>query len=246
MARRRFLSSIAGICTALVLVALAAAAPAADKLSERSPELTAVLERFDRVQESILTLQADLKMTTVNQLLKDPVVYRGKFYMTKPDAVRWEFTTPEQMQFVIANDEYLGYYPAQKRAERKNIQRWSKQLFRYFGLGQGSDELSKFYNIRLEPSGDAMPGTHLLVMEPKKRRARKRVDDVKFWVDAETLLPVRVEYLGTDGSCRTVEFAGMKLNVELAQSLFHLDLPSDVHVETGFSPFGGSADDDGS
>lgn len=204
----------------------------------QSPELTAILERFDRVQESIQTLTADLTMTTVNRLLVEPVVYRGRFYMTKPNAVRWEFTTPEEMRFVIADDQYVGYYPAQKKAERKNVQRWSTQLFRYFGLGQGSAELGQFYHIRLAEPDPRVPGTELLVLEPKKRRARKRVEEVKLWIGTDTLLPVRVEYASTEGDVRTVEFHGLRTNVELATGLFRVELPADVEVTTGFTPFG--------
>ena len=49
-------------------------------------------------------------------------------------------------------------------------------------------------------------GYHVLVLEPKKRRARKRVDEVRFWLDETSYLPVKVEYLGADGSTRLVEF----------------------------------------
>jgi outer membrane lipoprotein-sorting protein len=229
--------------TAAWLVLLAPALLAADLApkggpSKHDPELQTLLTRFDEVQTSIRTLSADLKMTTKNRLLRDPVVYRGRFYMTKPNSVRWEFDSPEEMRFVIANDEYVGYYPAQKKAERKSIKRWSTQLFRYFGLGQRSEELSKFYDIALEGESD-IDGTRLLVMKPKKRRARKRVEDVRFWVDERTLLPVQVEYRSVDGDTRIVEFDGMQLNVDLAAGLYEVELPADVQVSTGFTPFGG-------
>jgi outer membrane lipoprotein-sorting protein len=220
------------------LVLAADVAPEGRQAAQQDPELRALLDRFDEVQNTIRTLSADLKMTTKNRLLRDPVVYQGRFYMTKPNSVRWEFDSPEEMRFVIARDEYVGYYPAQKKAERKSIKRWSTQLFRYFGLGQRSEELAKFYEISLEEESE-LEGCSLLVMKPKKRRARKRVEDVRFWVDDGTLLPVRVEYRSVDGDTRTVEFDDMQLNVELAAGLYEVELPADVQVTTGFTPFGG-------
>lgn len=224
---------------AAVIVGLALAADRAETPTD--PALAAVLERFDRVQESIRTLTADLTMTTRNRLLKEPMVYRGRFYMTTPDAVRWEFDTPEQMRFVIANDEYVGYYPDRKKAERKNIQRWSRRLFRYFGLGQGSDELSKFYRISLGKAPADDQGDYLLILEPKKRRAKKRVDEVRFSIDRETMLPVRIEYRADEDDVRIVEFDRMRVNVELAGELYRIDLPPDVEVTTGFTAFGDAA-----
>ena len=137
--------------------------------------------------------------------------------------------------FVIFRDEYTGYFPGQKRAERRNIQRWSEHIFRFFGLGQGSQELQKFYDISLAPAGDAAAGTVRLVLEPKKRRVRKRIPEVHFWLDAETFLPRRVEYLSDGGNTRVIEFHEIRLNPDLAANLYHVDIPADVRVSSGFS-----------
>ncbi len=205
-----------------------------------TPSLETVLSRFDEVQQSIRTLRAELKMTTINRLLQDPMVYEGTFFMTKPDAIRWEFETPEPMRFVIANDLYVGYYPEQNRAERQNVRRRSERLFRYFGLGQGSAELTQTYNLELLPADPEVPDTYLLSMSPKKRRVRKRIEDVRFWVHKDTMLPVRVEYHSADGNVRVVEFNDMKTNVEIEPGVYIVELPDDVKVQRSFSPFGGS------
>ena len=197
-------------------------------------DLNHVLAEFDRVQASIETLSAEFTETTTNPMLNAPIVAEGRFYMTKPDAIRWEYSSPEEMRFVISEDEYTGYFPARKRAERRNIRRWREQLFRFFGVGQGSTELGKFYNIRLKQD-DSAEETYLLSLEPKKRRARKRVEEVLFWLDTETYLPRRVEYRATSGNVRVIEFHSIQLNPTLAASLYHVDLPADVTVTTGFS-----------
>ena len=202
--------------------------------SASDPALDGVLARFDEVQMGVTTLSAQFTETTVNELLKEPMVARGRFYMTKPDSVMWEYTTPESMQFVIAKDEYLGYFPARKRAERRNIQRWRDQIFRFFGLGQVSGELKKFYDIRLEESGAGMNDTYALVLDPKKRRVKKRMESVRFWVDRVTYLPVKVEYRDQKGNTRVIEFDQMQLNPDLSAGLYNLSLPSDVTVTTGF------------
>jgi outer membrane lipoprotein-sorting protein len=202
-------------------------------------DLEDILAGFDKAQDSFGTLSADFVQTTTNPMLKEPVVAEGRFYMTKPDAIRWEYSTPEEMSFVITKDRYTGYYPERKRAERKNVQRYSKQIFRYFGLGQGSAQLAKYYDITLVEDEEVDPGTYLLSFEPKKRRARKRVEEVRFWVDAATFLPVRVEYHGKSGSSRVVEFKEIRLNPELAATLYTMTIPEDFTVTTGFGGMGG-------
>lgn len=201
----------------------------------RAGDLDDVLAAFDEAQASVQTLSASFVQTTTNPMLKTPIQAEGSFFMTKPDAIRWEYRTPEEMSFVIANDRYTGYYPARKRAEKKNVQRYSKKIFRYFGMGQSSSELVKFYDLRLADRQDGSEGYHVLVLEPKKRRARKKVDEVRFWLDQTSYLPVKVEYFGADGSTRLVEFTKVDINPDLAAGLYDVEIPADVTVTTGFS-----------
>jgi len=213
------------IFACLPLVAMSAAA---DDLEE-------VLVGFDEVQRSLRTLSADFKETTTNQLLNSPAVAHGRFFMTKPDSIRWEYVQPEEMRFVIYRDQYTGYFPARKSAEKRSVRRLSNRIFRFIGLGQASSELQKLYDIRLEESQEQIEDTYLLVFEPKKRRVRKRVETVYFTIDAESYLPVKVEYRSKSGNTRLIEFEQITLNPDLAASLYQVDIPADVEVTKGFS-----------
>ncbi len=230
-----------GALALLMLAAVAGGAIAKEPKRAASPTspsgetLSQVLARFDRVQAQIRTLSAEFTQTTRSPLLKDPTVAKGEFYLTKPDSVLWEYSTPEPMRFVVTNGQYTGYFPERKKAEKRDIKRWSEQLFRFFGVGQGSSELGKFYEIALGPSGPDDKGSYLLVLSPKKRRVRKNVEEVKLWVDVETLLPVRIDYAGKDGSKREIRFSSTRLNPDLAAGLYNVKIPADVPITNGFS-----------
>jgi len=210
---------------------------AAAEAATPSEGLNEVLARFDRVQAQIRTLSAEFVQTTRNSLLKEPVVARGEFYLTKPDSVLWEYSSPEPMRFVVSQGQYTGYFPERKRAEKRDIKRWSEQLFRFFGLGQGSKDLEKLYAITLGSAGDDMKGTYLLVLSPKKRRVRKNVEEVKLWVDTTTLLPQRIDYVGKDNNERQIRFVKARLNPDLAAGMYSVTIPADVRVSEGFSGF---------
>lgn len=199
--------------------------------------LAEVLARFDKVQAQIRTLSAEFVQTTRNPLLKQPIVAKGEFYLTKPDSVLWEYVSPEPMRFVVSKGLYTGYFPERKRAEKRDIKRWSDQLFRFFGLGQGSQELGKFYEISLGDAGTDMKDSYLLLLSPKKRRIKRNVEEVKLWVDATNLLPVRIDYVGKDGNEREIRFVRPRLNPDLATGLYSLQIPADVAVSEGFSGF---------
>lgn len=208
---------------------------AAAGTSVGSPDdLQQVLAQFDAVQRDISTLSAQFTEVTRSPLLKAPIVAEGRLFMTKPAAIRWEYTIPEEMHFVIFDDIYTGYFPAQHRAEKRNIQRYSNRLFRMFGLGQASSELMKFYEIRRAPEEDTDRAI-LLLLEPRKRRSRKRIDEVRFWISRDTGLPLKLEHLGDDGSGRTIEFHDVRINPDLAAALYTMEIPGDVSVTKGFS-----------
>jgi outer membrane lipoprotein-sorting protein len=216
----------------LLPCALVAATPAG------AVPLEEVLANFDRVQASIRTLSAEFTETTHSALLKKAIVARGKLFLTKPDSVRWEYSAPEEMRFVIANDQYTGYFPTRKQAEQRDVRRWGEQLFRFLGLGQASGELAKFYDIHIADAGVG-DGEILLVLDPKRKRVRKRMESVQFWIDGETYLPRRVKYSGHNGSTRLVEFDRLDVNPEIAASLYEVELPADVQVTKGFSALSG-------
>jgi outer membrane lipoprotein-sorting protein len=230
---------------ALVLIGLLSGiVPAKEPKSSRAAKpvapgpaetLNQVLTRFDQVQGQIRTLSAEFVQTTRSPLLKDPIVAKGRFYLTKPDSVLWEYSAPEPMRFAVADGKYTGYFPERKQAEKRDIKRWSEQLFRFFGVGQGSKELEKFYEIALGDPGRATDNTYLLVLSPKKRRVRKRFDEVRLWVDTTSLLPVRIEYVGKDGNEREIRLSNTRFNPDLAAGLYDVTIPEGVTITNGFS-----------
>lgn len=230
------------VCVFLLIGLVATPVVADRNPSKRSkeidPDLQRLLSRFDEVQTSVRSLSTDFTMVTTNPMLQEPVASTGQLFLTKPDSVRWEFTSPEEMAFVIANGEYIGYYPTRKKAERRDFHRWSEQVFRYFGLGQGSAELSRIYHISLDRSIAAPDGVQVLRLEPRKRRARKRVQEVLLWVDLGTYLPVRVEYGTKNGGTREIDFRNMQINPDLAASFYEVHLPPDVTVVHGADGLG--------
>jgi outer membrane lipoprotein-sorting protein len=199
------------------------------------PRLTAVLARFDQVQGGVRSLSADLTRTTASPLFKEPRVAKGRLYLSKPSSVLWEFDSPEPMRFLIAGDSYTGYYPERKRAERQNVQRYSEQIFRFVGVGQTSTELRRTYDLSLAEEGK---DTIVLRLEPRRRRVRKHVEDVRLTIDAATLLPIELAYRTAGGGSEQVSFRNVRVNPDLSASLFRLELPPDVVVTKGFSVFG--------
>lgn len=220
------------------------AAPTGDPTTNGHPgqfdptlTLEEVLARFDDRQKATNTLVASFTEHKELKLLENPVVSQGEFVYTRPNQVRWEYFEPDRKVFIITEDKYTAYYPALKRAEEVPIKRFiGKRLFRFLGVGQSIEDLGKYYDFALADESD-VPETYLLLLKPRKKKLRDRVAEMKIWVDGESFLPIRLQYVEADGDTTLLAFTGMQLNIEVSASRFQLDLPQDVIVSQTFNGF---------
>ena len=196
-----------------------------------------VLEKFDIAQREANTMVAEFTERKDLNLLAEPVISQGKFYFNRPNQVRWEYLDPDHRVFVITESKYIAYYPDLKKAEEVGIKKFiGKRLFRYLGVGQSIEDLSKYYNFMLAADNE-LAGTHLLLLTPRKRRVREKMADMKIWVDTETFMPRQVQYSEVDGDSTLLIFHGLMVNIEVASHRFRVDLPPDVAVSDTFNGF---------
>jgi outer membrane lipoprotein carrier protein len=220
------------------------AAPPGDPATNGHPamfdpslSLEEILARFDKRQQATGTLVASFTEHKQLKLLEKPVVSQGEFFYSRPNRVRWEYLEPDRKVFVITEDRYTAYYPSLKRAEEVPIKKFvGKRLFRFLGVGQSIEDLGKYYEFALAAESD-VPGTYLLLLTPRKKKLQDRVAEMKIWVDGETFLPSRLQYVEADGDTTLLSFTGMQGNVEVSDNRFRLELPRDVVVSQTFNGF---------
>jgi outer membrane lipoprotein carrier protein len=229
----------------LVMALLLATLPAswgtlAQESAEHKMQLPDLLKRFNERQQAVQSLTATFTERKNLSLLAKPVVANGTFLYSKPARIKWEYSEPEPRIFLITENRFVAYYPAQKRAEEVPLSKLAgRRVFRVFGIGQTAEDLEKFFDITQADAGGES-GCYLLVLTPKRRRVKDRLQRVRFWVDAQTYLPRKLEYLESDGDSTLLTFANLRLNPEIAEARFNVDIPKDVQVSSTFSGFSGS------
>src|SRR6185436_15543618 len=203
--------------------------------------LSELLQKFNQRQQAVQSLTAAFTERKDLSLLAKPVVSNGTFLDAKPARIKWEYSAPEPRIFLITEDRFLAYYPNQKRAEEVPLSKLAgRRVFRVFGIGQTSEDLQKFFDISQSDSGDEKD-CYLLVLTPKRRRVKDRLQLVRFWVDSKTYLPRKLEYLESDGDSTLLSFTNIRLNPEIAEGRFDVDIPKDVQISSTFSGFSGSS-----
>jgi outer membrane lipoprotein carrier protein len=207
---------------------------------EQKMQLPDLLKKFNERQQAVQSLTATFTERKNLSLLAKPVVANGTFLYSKPARIKWEYSEPEPRVFLITEDRFVAYYPAQKRAEEVPLSKLAgRRVFRVFGIGQTAEDLEKFFDITQADPGTES-GCYLLVLTPKRRRVKDRLTRVRFWVDAQTYLPRKLEYLESDGDSTLLTFANLRLNPEIAEARFSVNIPKDVMVTSTFSGFSGS------
>jgi len=235
---------------ALIFSALALSVPGpagADGRSAPSPEPSAVtdpvavnalLQRFDEAQMRTQTLIASFVERKRLHLLVDEQVHAGVFYYTKPSAFLWEYSPPDGKVILISSEQLLVYYPNLKKAEEVDISRYSKRILRFFGLGQPTAELRKYYDLSLAEDPQ-MPDTYVLVLDPTKRRVAKRLDSIRIWIDRDMMVPRQIEYVESDGDSTRFSFRNIEINSAISPAKYDVKIPPGVQISNSFSGFTG-------
>lgn len=199
--------------------------------------LETILANFDRAQRETRTMSARFTEEKRLRLLAAPRRARGEFLFERPHRVRWAYAGEAPRIFLLTETRYLAYDAAARRAEDVDIRSFvGRRLFRFLGFGQTSVELAKYYDLGLG-TDDADPGTHLLVLTPRRQRVRDRLAAMRLWVDTRTFLPQQVAYEDSDGDTTVLRFDEVRANVAIDPRSFDLVLPADVAVSRTFDGF---------
>lgn len=227
-----FVRTAASLLLALPCVAALAAQELPDP---RDPDLApdqrlnVLVERMRREQESLSTLQADFVQTKESSMLLEPAEASGTFYYAAPDRVRWEYRTPDPISMVIANDRMTTWYRDLDRAEEVDVGRQSQKILEYLGAGSSLATLLEYFEVRLhQPQDESAPLE--LELEPRFERVAKRLSGMRLWIDPKLYLPVRLRYVEADGDVTDYRFSDFRLNREIADERFELELPESVAV----------------
>lgn len=221
----------------LLLLALAVvrSAGAEDPIDPTAPglppgeRLGALVERMRREQESLTTLQADFQQTRESSMLLEPSEAAGTFYYAAPDRVRWEYRTPDPISMVIADDRMTTWYRDLDRAEQVDVGRQSQKILEYLGAGSSLGTLLEYFDVKLHRPADGSAPLEL-ELEPRFERVAKRLAGMSLWIDPELYLPVRLRYVEADGDVTEYRFTNFRLNGDIPDERFRLDLPDSVAV----------------
>ena len=213
---------VAAAATAIVVPLAAASKPA-------PVTLESVVKKVQQQQKKTQTLQADFKQEKELALLSKPEVSTGTFVFSKPNNVLWSYDAPKRVQMLISGGTMTTYYPDLNKAERVDVKRFEDRIFKYMGASGAIDELSRYFDFTFTDTSTSP--FWVLDLSPKSRAVAKRVKHIKIWIEKDTYLTSKFEYVESDGDVTRYEFTKIKVNQPIEQGRFTLNLPANVKVE---------------
>lgn len=221
MSKVKFIT--AAVCATAIATSLSAA-------SKPAPvTLESVIKRVQQHQRKTQTLQADFKQEKELALLSKPEVSTGTFVFSKPNNVLWSYDAPKRVQMLISGGVLTTYYPDLNKVERIDVKRFEDRIFKYMGASGAIDELSRYFDFTFTDTSTSP--YWVLDLSPKSRAVARRVKHIRIWIEKDTYLTSKFEYVESDGDITRYEFTKIKVNQPIEQGRFTLSLPANVKVE---------------
>src|SRR5215467_5145976 len=196
------------LCAALVALIFVAAPRAAD---QSAAELAAALQKkIDGIRD----FTTDFTHVYEGGVLRKQLTERGRLLVKKPGKMRWDYTTPEQKQFVSDGLKMYSYIPQDKQVIVASVPREDEASTpALFLAGKGS--LTRDFTPSLvDPPAGLAPGSRGLKLVPKARQ--RDYDWLTLVVDPATLDIRGLQTTDAQDGKSTFSFTNLKENIGLS------------------------------
>jgi outer membrane lipoprotein-sorting protein len=175
------------------------------------------LNKIIKKQKAIKTLSAGFTQEKHSTMLKDPLISGGSFLYKAPDKVAWIYT--DQIQIVSDGKELTVYYEQLKEAEIVP----AKNSFIRLPLSFNLWELRQYFRLDLSVKKSGYIVT--LVPIDESSIISKMIITL-----LDNGVPDTVEMLEKGGDKSIIRFKEQKVNKDVADKIFDLDLPKDTVI----------------
>jgi len=190
-----------------------------------APELAQALQKkYDTIKD----FSADFVHAYEGGVLRKQITERGHLLVKKPGKMRWDYTSPEQKQFVSDGVKMYSYIPQDKQVIVSTIPPEDEATTPTLFLA-GKGNLVRDFTASITDAPKGMPAdTRALKLVPKVRQ--KDYDWLVLVVDPNTLDFRGLVTVDAQGGISTFSFANLKVNVGVADKEFAFKVPRGVDV----------------
>jgi outer membrane lipoprotein carrier protein len=208
---------------AVLIAACLVATPRAADLTA-SELATALQKKIDGVKD----FTTDFTHVYEGGVLRKQLTERGRLFVKKPGKMRWDYTTPEQKQFVSDGVKMYSYIPQDKQVIVSTVPRDDEASTPALFLAGKGSLTRDFTPTLVDPPPGAAAGARGLKLVPKSRQ--RDYDWLTLVVDPGTLAIRGLQTVDAQGGKSTFSFTNLQENVGLADKEFAFKMPRGVDV----------------
>lgn len=214
---------------ALIIVA-AASTPRSNILVHGAQETAAeVAAALQRKYDGIKDFSADFTHAYEGGVLKKKITERGRLVVKKPGKMRWDYSAPEQKQFVSDGLKMYSYIPQDKQVVVASVPENDAATPALFLAGKGN--LTRDFTASLVDAPAGMPaGSRALKLVPRVRQTE--YDSLVLVVDPATLGIRGLVTIDAQGGTSSFSFTNLQENTGVADKAFAFKIPRGVDVIT--------------
>jgi len=185
-----------------------------------------IATKAEKKLQSLRSLQANFEQLLYSTSVSAPLDERGKFYLQKPDLMKWEYQDPEKKVWLYKDRTFLFYV-----AEEKQLIRSSQSKEKYeseiLSILSGQKSLRDNYQIEFSPFPTDEPKAWQLKLTPKIEGEHSFI---LLEINEKTWLIQKAVFLDWAGNKTEFRFTRIKTDTRLSPEVFELKVPPDCEV----------------
>jgi len=191
-------------------------------------ELERAINGLQSKCNKISTLSADFAQVHTSRSQRERRE-SGHLLLKKPGKMKWNYTTPEEKEFISDGKWLYEYVPAEKAVTRSLIKETGDLRAPFaFLLGQGNLR-SEFRRIEFAKESPVKAGNKVLRMLPKHLQD---FDELLIEFDPNSFQLERLTIIEPDGERSDFTFSNLKENVQAPSVEFTFKTPPGVELRT--------------
>ncbi len=233
------------------------------------PKILEVLDKLEKLGQTIKDLQADLSLERLETLVDDRITKEGKlYYQRDKKQIRFRISFEKKRydgpwyadreDFVFADGWLTHRQEHGKREDRRQVTRPgqpSRELTRIgksplpILMGQKTEEVLKNFEVSLIEANEKtdpakIKTVHLKLVPRKGTKLAMSHTRLEFWLEEPRCLPVRSQWENDSGDILTADMSKLRVNKKMNKKVFKLPkLPSGYELKE--HPLPEEPEDDG-
>lgn len=177
-------------------------------------------QRINRAAQSMTSMRCDFTQTKSLKLMRSNVVSRGVMYYSRPNKLRWEYTSPYRYTFLLNGQTVVLKDTKGTSRIDANQSKMMKEITRIMMssvVGTCVND-SRDFKVALSGSGNSWRA----VMTPRRNPMKQMFQTITVGFDMQRQVVTSVRMVEKNGDTTTIQLNNVKINTPIDAKVFSL------------------------